>query len=377
MAYGVDRRCTRCVMDVSDPDIVFDEEGVCSHCHKYEALLHERTIVDEAARRQALENLVAQIKAAGKGNEYDCIIGVSGGADSSYTLYKAKSLGLRPLAVHLDNGWNSELAVNNIQNLLERLDIDLYTHVLEWEPFRDMQLAFLKASTPDGEVPTDHAIYALLMRLAIKMNVRYILTGMDFKTESLAVPKWAYGHNDWKYIRSVARLFGVRDFGNYPHYDLPLLIQTLFVRRIKIVSLLNYLDYDKEKAVAELVEHTAWRPYAGKHYESVYTRFFQSYILPEKFGIDKRKLHLSGLIMAGKETRERALEELAKPTIDEETLRADRSFVIKKMGLTEQAFADIMALPPKTHEDYPNGAAYLRRLRKGFDWLRRSGFLPR
>lgn len=371
------RVCTRCVMDTSDPEVSFDTKGECSHCARYDATVGERLILDPVERDDALGRFVDSARAAGRGRDYDCVIGVSGGVDSTYVAYLTRELGLRPLAVHLDNGWNSELAVDNIQQTLDRLNIDLYTHVLDWESFRDLQLSFLHASTPDGEVPTDHAIYALLIRKATELGIRTVLSGMNYQTEGGAVRAWAYGHSDWHYIRGVHRQFGSVPLVNYPHYTPARLAYALGLRRLKIVGVLNYVDYVKQDALHVLADELGYRPYPSKHYESIYTRFYQGYILPEKFGIDKRRLHESDLIRAGQVTRPQALAVLATPTYDLDLLRQDRTFVLKKMALSEDAFQAIMDAPPRTYRDYPNNSERNRRLRVVFDALRRRGLIPR
>ncbi|MEX2375969.1 MAG: N-acetyl sugar amidotransferase, partial [Dehalococcoidia bacterium] len=299
--------CVRCVMDTTDPDIEFDAEGVCNHCRWYDANLERRIILDPLERERALNDYVARIKADGRGKQYDCIIGVSGGVDSTYVAYLTKKLGLRPLAVHLDNGWNSGLAVKNIERVLRKLDIDLFTEVLDWEEFRELQRSFLYASTPDGEVPTDHAIYAVLMREAKRNGLRYIVNGRNFQTEGSRVVKWAYGHTDWRYIRGVHRRFGSVRLRTYPHYTLPQLAWATFARRLRFLSILNYIDYQKEEAMSVLQNDLGWVYYGGKHYESIYTRFYQAYVLPEKFNIDKRRMHESDLIRSGQTTRAVAL----------------------------------------------------------------------
>lgn len=363
-------------MDTSDPDITFDPKGVCNHCRRYDALLSSR-VMHGAEGAAALEAIVAEIKAHGQGRDYDCIIGVSGGVDSTYVAYRVKRLGLRPLAVHLDNGWNSELAVKNIERVLRRLDIDLCTHVLDWEEFKALQISFLKASTPDGEIPSDHAIQALLWRQAIKHGVRYIISGMNFTTESISVPAWAYGHSDWRYIRDVHRQFGGGELRSYPHFTLPFLLYVNAVRRVRVVSLLNYIEYNKSDAMKVLQEELGWQYYGGKHYESIYTRFYQGYILPVKFGIDKRVGHLSDLINSGQITREQALEELKKPPYAEAMFKIDYDFVLKKLGFDEVGFQALMKQPPKTFRSYRNSYALVQFMRNTVNRLRGLGLYPR
>jgi N-acetyl sugar amidotransferase len=355
--------CSRCIMDTTDPDIAFDESGVCNHCHHYDRLARERLFASPAHRGK-LEALIASIKTSGKGREYDCVIGVSGGVDSTYVAYRVKELGLRPLAVHLDNGWDSELAVANIQKTLSHLGIDLYTYVIDWEEFRDLQLAFLKASTPDSEIPTDHAIMAILYRIAARENVRYIILGTNVISESVLPLKWGYGYADLKYIRSVQKRFGKKKLKSFPGFSLVQLFYYMALRRIRLVSILNYGRYDKKQAMEIIQKKLGWIDYGGKHYESIYTRFLQAYILPRKFNIDKRKAHYANLALSGQMTREEALGKLGDVSCTPATLKEDREYVIKKLGLAEAEFESIMALPRKTFLDYPTHYATLERVKR-------------
>jgi N-acetyl sugar amidotransferase len=359
-------------MDTTDSNIYFDAEGVCNHCHRYDNLLSSR-IHSEINSSLKLENLINAIKRAGRNLEYDCIIGVSGGVDSTYVAYLTKKLGLRPLAIHFDNGWNSELAVSNIEKILDKLDINLYTYVIDWPVFKDLQLSFLKASTPDGEIPTDHAINALLFREASKRNIKYIINGMNFKTESMAVESWSYGHSDWKYIKAVHKLFGSKKLNKYPKYSFCNLFYWTFIRRVKVISILNYIDYNKDETMKILQNDLGWVYYGGKHYESIYTRFFQGYILPKKFSIDKRIGHLSDLIRSGQLTKQEALMEFKKPIYDEKLLIQDREFVIKKLSLSNESFEKLMNNPLKSFFNYPNSYNTVNRLKKLVNYLRRKG----
>jgi N-acetyl sugar amidotransferase len=340
-------------MDTTDPDIVFDAAGVCNHCHRYDAAAAQR-LIPPAERLTRLQSLVAAIKRDGRRKEYDCVIGVSGGVDSTYVAYLTHELGLRPLAIHFDNGWNSELAVTNIEKTLNKLGIDLYTHVVNWPEFRDLQLSFLKASTPDGEVPTDHAIAALLYRMAVKYHLKHILLGVNVNSEAVMPRKWGYGYSDFRYISAVHRQFGKVPLRTYPHYSLPQLFGYMFLRRIQMVPILDYIDYKKESAMQTIQDQLGWVYYGGKHYESIYTRFYQSYILPRKFNIDKRRAHYANLVLSGQMTREGALSALEEPAYYEQGLADDRSYAIKKLGLREAEFDAIMKAPPKTFLDYSN-----------------------
>lgn len=364
--------CKRCIMDTSDPEISFDSNGVCNHCKRYDEELPKRVFEGENAENKLTE-IVKKIKDSGKNKEYDCIIGVSGGVDSTYVAYLTKQLGLKPLAIHFDNGWNSELAVSNIEKTLEALDIDLYTYVIDWEEFKDLQISFLKASTPDGEIPTDHAINALLFKEADKRGIKYIINGMNFATESMAVRMWSYGHSDWKYISSVHRIFGTSSLNRYPHYNFIDLFYWTFVKGIKVVSILNYIHYDKEEVMKLIQDKLNWKYYGGKHYESVYTRFYQGFILPEKFNIDKRRGHLSDLIRSKQISRENAIEEIKKTDYSEELKAIDREFVIKKFDLNENTFDDIMKMERKTFMDYPNNESKVQKLKQIVNKLRGKG----
>ena len=237
--------CIRCIMDTrADKTITFDEKGLCNHCIRYDNLKSSRIIqgVDGA---NALQRLSDKIKAAGRNQEYDCIIGVSGGVDSTYVAYLCKNLSLRPLAVHFDNGWNSELAVKNIERILKKLDIELFTYVVDWAEFKDLQLSFLKASTPDGEIPTDHGIDALLWREAFQRGIKYVISGMNFSTESISIPDWSYGHSDWRYVKDVHRRFGTKPLKTFPHFGFMYLLYANVIRGVRIMSILNYVDYNK------------------------------------------------------------------------------------------------------------------------------------
>jgi N-acetyl sugar amidotransferase len=369
--------CARCVMDtVADPDIVFGPNGMCNHCARYDRLLPMR-VHRGAAGQLALQSIIERIRAAGRGSEYDCIIGVSGGVDSTYVAYLVVEHGLRPLAVHLDNGWNSELAIQNIQRTVDQLGIDLHTVVLDWEEFRDLQVAFLKASTPDGEIVTDHAISATLWREASARGIRYIISGMNFATESMSVPRWAYGHSDWRYIRDVQQRHGTIPLRTYPHYTLAQLVYWNTVARLRTVSILNYVDYQKAAAVAVLRDSLGWRSYGGKHHESIYTRWFQGFFLPTKFGIDKRIGHFSDLIKAGQMDREEALAQLKMPTYDPAVQTEDTHYVKKKLRLSDDDFALLLKLPVRTFREFRNSFDQVQFLRRSIDRIRGLGWAPR
>jgi len=345
--------CTRCIMDTTDPDIVFDAEGRCNHCSVWFRRA-EFYALPLAERTRQLELLVEEIKRRGHGRDYDCIIGVSGGVDSSFLAIKVKELGLRPLAVHVDNGWNSDKAVGNIKRILEPLHIDLWTLVLNWKEFRELQLAFLRASTPDSEIPSDHAIVASFYQASSRHRVRYLINGVNFRTEGIHVREWSQGHLDGRYIKSVYRHLTGKRLEHFPLIPVTTLVRNIVLHRPRFVFLLDYLDYDKQAAKHLLIENYGWQDYGGKHYESLYTRFYQGWILPQKFGYDKRRMHLSTLVCSGQMTREQALEEMRMPAYPPEWVEPDRVFVAKKLGISREEFDAIMALPGKRYMDYPN-----------------------
>ena len=360
--------CAQCIMDTTDPEILFDAAGVCNHCHRYHAVVATDTMRG-AEGRAALESTASRIRADGKGKRYDCIIGLSGGVDSSYVAYLTRELGLRPLAIHLDNGWNSEIAARNIENVVKRLNIDLQTEVLDWAEFRSLQVAFLRASTPDCEIPTDHAITAVLYRAAIAHGVTYILNGVNLVTEQMMPRSWSYGHFDWRYVQSVARKHGDRPLRTFPHYTaFEHEVRFPFWNRIKEVLPLNYIDYNKADVTAVIERELGWRSYGSKHHESIYTRFTQTWLLPRKFGVDKRRAHVSCLINSGQLTREQGLAELARPALDERQFEIDRSFVIKKLALTPNEFAAIEAAPVRSFWDYESYAASRPFWWEGLAW---------
>ena len=354
--------CSKCVMDTTVPDIVFDENGVCNFCKDYDNRITKDLYTGDDAKNR-LESLVKRIKKRGKKNEYDCLIGVSGGVDSTYVAYLVKKVyGLRPLVIHLDNGWNSELSVANIEQVLKRLDIDFYTEVLDWEEFKDIQISFLKSGISNIEIPTDHAIWATLIKTAAKKKIPYIIAGNNVVTESIMPESWIYGSKDSKIIRGIHRKFGKMKMKTYPYLTLFNYVDYLLIRGIKWVPILNYVKYVKQDVKKFLIDELGWRDYGGKHYENIYTRFFHAYYLPAKFGFDLRKSYLSALICSGQITREDALKELSDPPAPSNQLEQDKEYVIKKLGLSEQLLKDIINGPNKSFRDYPNNDLFWQKL---------------
>lgn len=358
-------------MDTSDPNISFDDKGVCNHCHRHDDVIN-RFVHEGPTGRAMLDEIVSKIKMEGEGKEYDCVMGVSGGVDSSYVTYVVSKFGLRPLAIHLDNGWDSELAVKNIELLLTKLGYDLFTEVLDWEQFRDLQLAFLLASTPDSEIPSDHAIAAILRHKAEEFGIKTVITGTNYRTETHLPLAWSYGARDWRYIRSVHSRFGKSNLNGFPHYDK--FQDLIFKARLRILPILNYLDYNKGNAIKTLENEIGWKYYGQKHYESIYTRFFQGYILPKKFGFDKRRAHYSSLICSGEISREQALKEMERPPYSIDQQESDKQYVIKKLEIDSNEFERMMSMPPKTYHDYPNydDMKFLLKNKELFSLLQRA-----
>ena len=342
-------------MDESDPLISFDEKGVCNHCKEYKEKATKK-LLPPNHREIEFKRIISKIQVEGKGKKYDCILGISGGADSSYMAYISKKNGLRPLIVHFDNGWNSELAVSNIEKVLTKLNFSLNTFVIDWEEFKDLQLAYLKASVIDIEIISDHLISGVLYKLAAENKIKYILSGHNIVTEAILPNSWVHNKQDAINIKDIHKKYGKIKLKNYPFFSSVKSKKYINLKGIKIIDILNYIDYNKRKAKQILKDELGWRDYGGKHYESVFTRFFQGYILPTKFNVDKRKAHLSTLICSGQITREEALQELEKPIYDAEQLKIDKEFVLKKLGLTEEEFEDIMKQKPVPHSHFKVGS---------------------
>ena len=365
------RVCTRCVSDTTIPGIRFDDQGVCQFCRIHDEL--EKRFPRGEMGQQLLSRLVDRIRTKGRNQRYDCVVGVSGGRDSTYALYTAVNLGLRPLAVHFDNGWDSEIGVNNIKNALTRLEVDLYTHVADWEEFKDLQLAFLRASVSDAEIPTDVAIFGTLHQAAVREGIQYIINGHSFRTEGVAPIGWTY--MDGKYINSVHKQFGCRPKPKtVPNFTLRDLLYNIVVKRIRTVTLLNYVEYDQEEVGEMLEKEVGWTYYGGHHHESHYTHFVQSFLLPQKFGIDKRKIEYSALVRSGQMGRDEALKEISEDTYpyDEELV----SHTINKLRLAPADFEAIMTAQPKTFHDYQTYYPIMKAMRLPIKVACSIGLLP-
>jgi len=350
-------------MDNSDPDIRFNEKGESHYVQYFENVVRPMWMPDDRGRK-VLESTVDRMRKEGKGHDYDCIIGLSGGVDSAYLAYLASSYNLRILAVHVDAGWNSELAVKNIQQIVTHCRIDLYTHVVDWDIMRDLQLAFFKSGVPNQDIPQDHAFFAALYHFARKHRIQWVLHGGNVATEAILPQSWGYNAMDGKHLRDIHKQFGSKPLKKYPvigFFDN--YIYYPYIIKMKPARLLNYVDYNKQKAVELLENEVGFRYYHGKHYESRFTRFFQSHILPYRYGYDKRKAHASSMILSGQMTREEALEYVAQPLYkDQLSLEADKTFFIKKLGIDEAQYQQYMDQPTRPHADFKNNDALLRRL---------------
>jgi N-acetyl sugar amidotransferase len=346
--------CKRCVMDTTDPDINFDENGYCNHCTNAIKKLENVRFSSEEERKNKLEQIVNNIKRKGKGKKYDCIIGLSGGVDSSYLAYIVKHLGLRPLAVHVDNGWNSELAVMNIENIVKKLNIDLFSYVIDWEEFKDLQKAYLKASVVDLEVLSDNAIVIAIHQLLRKNKIKHFLIGFNHASESIMPSAWYYSNKyDSKNIISIYKQYGNgKKLKSYPLLSLRGYIMYRFFDKSRKINILDYIQYDKKNAIEILKNELSWRDYGGKHNESIITKFYQNYILPKKFKIDKRRAHLSSLICSKQMSRESALNELQKKPYTEKEIEDDIAYFIKKLGITHDEFWSIMKKPIRSHFEF-------------------------
>lgn len=358
------RRCSKCVMDTTDPMIFFDEEGICNHCRNFENVTSKNYYPNEEGTSK-LEAILRQIKADGKSKEYDCIIGLSGGVDSCYLAMKVKEWNLRPLVVHIDTGWNSELAVANINKVIDYCGYELFTHVINWEEMRDLQVSFLKSGVSNQDVPQDHAIFATIYHFAIKHDVKYILTGGNIATEGIFPSSWQGNAMDAINLRAIHKRFGEKPLKTYSTISLfDYYLWYPFVKKMRTVRPLNFLDYNKKKAVEEMEIKMGWRNYGRKHGESIFTKLFQNYYQPMKFGYDKRLPHLSSLIVSGQLTRQQALDQLETPLYDPEELENDIAYFCRKLRISRDEFDRFISDPAHHYTDFPNSDSRIEKLRK-------------
>lgn len=344
--------CTNCVMDTTDIKITFDENGVCDHCNTYYKDIYPYWNKDKSTD-SLITNLANKIKLEGKDKEFDCIIGMSGGVDSSYLTYYAKEvLGLRPLVFHVDAGWNSNEAVNNIERIVDKLNLDLYTEVINWEEMRDLQLAFFKASVPHIDTPQDHAFFATMYKFAHKYKVKYILTGGNYATECIRNPlDWMYYQSDTRQIKDIHRKFGSAPLKKFPLSNI--LWHKVYLRyfkNIKVIRPLDYIHYDGSTTLLE--ERFGYQKYSQKHFESRFTRFYEGYWLPQKFGYDTRKVQFASLILTGQMSREEAITKLKSTAYDPDTIKHDFEYVANKLEIEVSELQNYMDAPNKSYRDY-------------------------
>ena len=346
--------CTNCVMDTTDSKIVFDENGVCDHCNTFYNDILPYWHTDERGEKR-LKEIVAKIKKEGKGKDFDCLMGMSGGIDSSYLLYAMKEkYGLRPLVFHVDAGWNSQIAVNNIERLVDGLGLDLYTEVINWEEIKDLQLAFFKSGVPHIDTPQDHAFFATMYKFASKHKIKYILTGGNYSTECVRNPlEWMYYQSDSIQLKDIYKKHGTGKLKDYPVTNILWhKVYLPYFKGIKLIRPLDYIPYNKDEAMQVLVDNYGYQKYPQKHFESRFTRFYEAYWLPKKFGYDTRKVQFSSLILTNQMTREEALEELEKPAYNPITIKQDFEFVANKLGISVEELQGYMDEPNKTYKDY-------------------------
>ena len=348
--------CTKCVMDTTDPNIFFDENGVCDHCHDFQNNVKPNWHTDERGR-QYLSSIVDKIKTSGKDNDFDCLLGLSGGVDSSFMLHLAvKEFGLRPLVFHVDGGWNSELAVHNINVMIDKLGLDLYTEVINWEEMKDFQLAFFKSGVPHLDIPQDHAFIATLYRFAEKYKIKYILNGGNFATECVQYPmEWFYYGTDVVHNNDIRKIFGTNKMETYPFSSIfRHKIYLKYFKGVNVLKPLNYMPFIKEDAISLLEKEYSWKPYPQKHFESRFTKFYEGYWLPERFGYDTRKVQYSSLILTGQMTRDKAIEQLKKPAYDPALIEDEFNYIATKLGITSTELKQYFNMPKKFYWDYKN-----------------------
>lgn len=364
------KQCTKSVMDnISDPNITFDAEGISNYYYQYQKFASEERFTPEN-KKTGLERVIAEMKEAGKGKKYDCLLGLSGGADSSYMAWIAKEHGLRPLVVHFDYGWNTDLATSNIENVTKKLGFELYTYVIDWPIIRDLQRSYYKASVIDLDVPADHTIFGSIFQIAKKMDIKHLLNGTNYQTELIMPKGWNYLKTDLVNIKNIHKKFGELPLKGVPTNGV--LDQIKYrLHGIVGIPLLYYVDYNQKDVVELLQRELGWRNYEGKHFENIFTRFYQGVVLPNKFGVDKRKPHLSNMIFSGQITREEALVELSKPTYDLNLQEEDKDYIAKKLGFSTDEFEIILNQENVAHEFYGTDAALRQRI---YNWT--SWFLP-
>ena len=364
--------CSNCVMDESDPEISFNFDDVCNHCITFEEETKKRWFPNEEGA-QKLSEIVQRIKRDGEGKEYDCILGLSGGVDSSYLALKISEWGLRPLVVHVDGGWNTELAVANIEAILKYCNFDLHTHVVDWDEMRDLQLAYLRSGISNQDVPQDHIFFSTLNHFAISNGIRYFLSGGNLATECILPKAWHGPAMDSVNLKAIHKSFGTGKLKNYKTISFfDYYVWYPVFRRMRTVRPLDFMPYDKSKALSELEEVVGYKAYERKHGESLFTKLFQNHWLPTKYGYDKRRPHLSSMIVSGQMTRQEALDKLQDPLYDSDELQNDIKYFCKKLRISREEFDELMKVPNRSYQDFPNWNfryKLLKRLKKVLDTI--------
>ena len=362
--------CSRCIYDEDVPSIQFDGNGICNYCKMHDQLTQEYPIDKEGEER--LEKIISEIKRAGRGKKYDCVVGVSGGCDSSFLLYKMKKLGLRPLAAHFDNTWNSTTATENIRNVLKALDVDLFTYVVDNKEYDDIYRSFFKAGVPDIEAPTDIGLAATLNLAAEKYGIKYVIEGHSFRTEGVSPLGWLY--MDGKYIESVQKQFGSHKLRTYPNMKMLRFLKWMIVKKIRKIRPLYFITYDKEKVKEFLSEEFGWKWYGGHHLENRFTAFYHSYFLPKRFGIDQRKNGYSALIRSGQMTRTEGLQMMQQPPYLEDEIV---ELVKKRLGFSDDEFERLMAAPKKNYREFKTYKRTFERMRPFFWLMYKMNLVPK
>ena len=350
--------CKRCIMDsINDPDIIINDDGVCNHCTTFDFEFNK--LPKGINKEKELESIIKKIKLKGVGRKYDCLLGVSGGVDSSYLAYLCSIYGLRPLIIHFDNGWNSELSVLNIQNLLDKLGFDFETLVINWDEFKDLQLSYFKAGVVDLEFPTDHAILASMFKIAKKHKIKFVLSGHNVVTEGTYLPKsWVHSKLDYLNLKDIHKQYGSIKLKTYPYLSFIKRLYNCYNSQFEYIQLLNLVEYNKFEVKKKLISELSWKDYGGKHFESIFTRFYQGYILPNKFNIDKRVFHYSCLVQSEQITREQAIKLLQEPIYDINLLESDKKYVLKKLNFNEATFEEYMRAPIRKHNEFKSEQKY-------------------
>lgn len=363
--------CKKCVSDTTMSEIVFDENGICNFCKLHDEFIKTHPLGNLGELQ--IKSLIGKIKINGKNKQYDCIIGVSGGTDSTYLLYWAvKIAGLRPLAVTFDNGWGTEIAVNNIKNATKILNVDLHTIVADWEEMKDLQRSFMKASVSDADAPSDYAIYSVLYREAVRAGVKYTLNGHSFRTEGSVPKSWSYF--DGRYVKDVQKTYGTKKIKSFPLMSMTQFIYWTLIKGIRDVRIFDFIEYDKAAAKEIIKNEVGWKDYSGHHHENNFTRFFQSYYLPVKFNIDKRKVEYSALIRSGQLNREDVVEELKNPYPFD---MKDVDYVVKKLNFSSDEWGKIIVKPRKTYKDFKSYYQFIKMAKLPLKIAANLGIIPK